>query len=153
MILAAICARQDPKVHYRNCTNTDKLEEWYAVFDDPDEEYEKFIVCYRCRCLGTFVERFELQQFPMDTQVLGFQVCCQAESAPAPDESAPEHGGARTSRANGNGTPASRRTTVEPPESPTQLAPQKATTTTRLRSARLLPTPRKTTKSIVNADK
>ena len=90
MILAAICARQDPKVHYRNCTNTDKLEEWYAVFDDPDEEYEKFIVCYRCRCLGTFVERFELQQFPMDTQVLGFQVCCQAESAP-------EHGEVRMS--------------------------------------------------------
>lgn len=72
----------DPGVYYRNCIRQDATETWYTVFtDETAKKFNKFVVCMRMRCVGRFVERFELQKFPFDTQTLEFIVGCEVETA------------------------------------------------------------------------
>ena len=57
----------NPGVHVRNCIKDEKREQWFDVFDDTNAHV---IVCHKQQLFGRFVTRFELDDFPVDTQTL-----------------------------------------------------------------------------------
>jgi hypothetical protein len=64
-----------PQLKFQDMDAFDRKEEWYHVYDDhPDNPDKAPIICYRVAGQGRFNERFELQNFPFDTQDLHIRI-------------------------------------------------------------------------------
>jgi hypothetical protein len=73
----------DPGIFIRNKADEKNSERWYKVFDDgPDGRSQKsrdrhVIVACNMRMRARFIERFELDRFPLDTQTLELVISCE----------------------------------------------------------------------------
>ena len=66
----------NPNIHVRNTLggSSQEKESWFSVFESSSvmvdgQEQENVIVCHNLRFRCKFMERFELERFPCDTQV------------------------------------------------------------------------------------
>ncbi|CAK0904563.1 unnamed protein product [Prorocentrum cordatum] len=66
-----------PMLHFYNVLELKDKEDWYVVYKRDREGMELLptpVVCYRMRATGVFRERFELYEFPFDSQDLQIQI-------------------------------------------------------------------------------
>ncbi|CAK0886827.1 unnamed protein product [Prorocentrum cordatum] len=69
--------RWTPMLHFYNVLELKDKEEWYVVYKRDRADMELLptpVVCYRMRATGVFRERFELYEFPFDSQDLQIQI-------------------------------------------------------------------------------
>jgi len=82
-------ARWTPKLHFYNILELRDREDWHVVYTHDrcrTKPLAEPVVCYRMRGTGVFRERFELHQFPFDSQDLQIQI---VSMHPCPDQGQP----------------------------------------------------------------